>query len=55
MSKAGKKLIEAAKELLEGVKCEHDWRGLGVHVEEEKLINITERCEKCGMRRTTFS
>lgn len=55
MSKAGKKLVAAAKEILSAVKCEHEWRGLALHVENERLISVTERCEKCGMRQTTFS
>ena len=55
MSKAGKKLIDAARGALEAVKCEHVWCSHGLHVENGKLISVTLRCDRCGMRQTTFS
>ena len=55
MSKAGKKLIDAAKEMLESVKCEHEWQSHGLFVDNGKLVSVTLRCGKCGIRQTTFS
>lgn len=55
MSKAGQKIVDAARELLDAVKCDHIWRGDRMHVEQGKLISVTARCEKCGMRQTTYS
>lgn len=55
MSKAGEKLLAAAREVLEAFKCDHDWRHDVMHIENGKLICVTVRCDKCRMRQTTFS
>jgi hypothetical protein len=44
MTKAGKKLIRAAKELKEALKCDHEWKRSTPQKFENRWA-----CHKCGL------
>lgn len=52
MTKAGQKLIKAAKEALEIAKCRHKWIVLSTRIEEGRVTGGTFLCEKCKCRKT---
>lgn len=52
MSKAGKRLLSAAKEALASARCRHKWTVLSTRVENGRVTGGTFLCEKCKTRKT---
>lgn len=52
MTKAGEKLIAAAKEALASTRCRHVWQRISFRVEERRIVSQVDVCAKCGTRRT---
>ena len=48
VTKLGKRLIDAAKEAREAIKCDHEW---AIDVQADRNVLC---CHKCGMRLTKF-
>lgn len=55
MTRAGEKLIAAAKEAAKAARCRHKWDRVSMKVHGGKIINKVEVCDKCGVRRWTWT
>lgn len=55
MSKAGEKIIAAAKEAVESARCRHKWERVSTRVKAGMVDGSVDQCGKCGVRRHMWS